>query len=181
MTNTLFNPATNTIFVDMDGVVADFDKYVLDALGRTFSHSHGPGADDEMWTFLRSRPHFYNELPPTPYAFELWDLVNSFGANVEILTAIPRRSTIPAAEEDKRKWINRYFGPEVKVRIGPYSKDKWKHANGKDILIDDRHDNIIDWRCKGNALGLLHHYENYKRTEVLLHTLVTRGDVSDEI
>ena len=167
MDSVLFNPLVNTIFVDMDGVVADFDAFVLREMGRTFDHASGPQEDKEMWDFLSKVPHLYAQLEPTPYAFDLWHLVNTVGAKVEFLTAIPRRTTMPDAETDKRAWVARYFGEHVPVRIGPYSRDKWKHAARNDILIDDRQDNIQDWTVKGEGIGILHIYENFSNTERL--------------
>lgn len=159
-----FNPEINTVFLDMDGVVADFDKFVLQNLGRTFDHASGPGADDEMWNFLKTVDRLYLQLEPTVYAFDLWEMVNTFSPNVEFLTAIPRRTALPGAEADKREWIAKYFGPSAKVRIGPYSADKWKHAKAGDILIDDRQDNINDWTTKASGIGILHKYEDYDNT-----------------
>lgn len=166
MDNIVFNRNFNTIFLDMDGVLADFDKYVIDNVGRTFDHMTGPAGDDAMWEFLKKVDHFYLQLEPTPYAFELWELAHSFGAEVEVLTALPRRAILPQAEQDKRDWIKKYFGDyDTLVRIGPYSKDKWKHCMHGDILVDDRADNIHDWTTKGEkGIGILHKYNNYPAT-----------------
>lgn len=166
-----FNPSINTIFLDMDGVLADFDAYLIEHMGRTFPHMTGPIGDREMWDFLKKVDHLYLKLEPTPYAFQLWDLAHSFGSNVEILTALPRRTSLPTAEQDKKDWIKKYFSNTINVRIGPYSRDKWKHANPGDILVDDRPDNIEDWEEKGNGIGILHHYLDYPRTERLLRAL----------
>lgn len=159
-----FNQKENTIYVDLDGVIADFDKFVFDNMGRTFVHEVGPKGDKEMWEFLATVSHLYYNLEPTQYAHELWAHIKSFGSNVEILTAIPRRTTIAEAEQDKRDWVARYFGSDVKVNIGPYSRDKWKHAKPGDILIDDRSDNITDWITKGFGCGILHNYTDHVPT-----------------
>ena len=153
----------NTIYVDMDGVVADFDQFVLENLGRTFDHKLGPGGDDEMWNFLKSVPHLYRILKPTPYAHEIMDAAKATGSNVEMLTAIPRRTALPGAEQDKYDWMDEHF-PNVKVNIGPYSADKWKWAKPGHIIIDDRADNIKDWVEKGDGIGILHIYDNHQIT-----------------
>ena len=162
--NKIFQPETNTVFVDMDGVIADFDKLVFDNMGRTFNHMTGPIGDKDMWDFLMTVENLYFKLEPTPYAFDLWKLVNSYAKNVEILTAIPRRESMTTAEQDKRNWVIKHFGPDVKFRIGPYSRDKWTHAIPGDILIDDRHDNIRDWINRGEGIGILHVLDDYENT-----------------
>lgn len=156
---TKFDPKVNTIHVDMDGVVADFDAYVMEKMGRTFDHQAGPVGDKEMWKFLESIPNLYFLLPPMPYAKELWEFVHSVGCPVKILTAIPRRTTMPSAEADKRAWFVKHkdiFGENVDVNIGPFSRDKFKHAKPGDILIDDRLDNISAWGTKGQGVGVYH-------------------------
>lgn len=144
------------IFVDMDGVLADFDKYVVDHLGKRYSPEDGPGGDNEMWAELHKVSHLYFKFEPMSDAYELWDFVTALPYTVEILTAIPRRSSIPDAEQDKRNWIAKHIDLSAVVKIGPYSRDKWKHASSGDILIDDRKDNIEAWIVKGNGLGILH-------------------------
>lgn len=148
-----FYPETGTIFVDMDGVVADFDAFVIKHMGRTFPHSNGP-SDKTMWDFLVSVEDLYFNLDPTPWAVELWEAVQKFGTKVEFLSAIPRRASMSTAHDQKIRWLAKHrdlFG-DTPLRIGPYSKDKWKHAKSGDILIDDRADNIADWQVKGGGI-----------------------------
>jgi 5'(3')-deoxyribonucleotidase len=158
-----FDKKVNTVYLDLDGVLADFDKYVLTHMGRTFSHTDGP-KDSTMWDFLLKVPHFYLQLEPTPYAQRLVDLVGLYANNIEILTAIPRRANMPNAEQDKIDWVDKTFDEPLKVNIGPYSGDKWKHAKPGDILIDDRPDNINDWITKGAGIGILHTYGDFDGT-----------------
>lgn len=166
-----FDPKVNTIYVDMDGVVADFDAFVLENLGRTFSHIVGPKGDSEMWDFLKSVDRLYYILKPTSYAQELMEMVAATGANVEFLTAIPRRTSIPGAELDKRQWVQEVFGDKFKMNIGPFSGDKWKWAKPGDVLIDDRADNIEDWITKGNGIGILHNYHDFENTKQIFASI----------
>lgn len=159
-----FDPKINTIFCDMDGVVADFDLFVFERMGRTFDHMSGPGADKEMWDFLKTIPHLYLQLKATWYAERLWDAIKDCNSARAMLTAIPRRTSIETAEADKRLWVINHrdtvFHEDVAVFIGPYSRDKWTHAKPGDILIDDRSDNIQDWINKGFGIGILHDHED---------------------
>ena len=161
-----FDPTINSINVDMDGVVADFDKFVLDRMGRTFDHAAGPGSDKEMWDFLSGIDNIYYQLEPTVYAEELLDAVMAVPAkHKQMLTAIPRRTTIPTAEIDKINFMaDKLPNHPLPVVIGPYSRDKWKHIQHfGDVLIDDRKDNIEEWR-KAGGIGILHDYNNHHAT-----------------
>lgn len=148
-----FYSETGTIHVDMDGVVADFDAFLMKHMGRTFQHSNGP-SDKTMWDFLVSVEDLYFKLDPTPWAVELWEAIQSFNAPVKFLSAVPRRAKMPTAHDQKIRWLAKHkdlFG-DTELVIGPYSKDKWKHAKAGDILIDDRADNIADWQVKGGGI-----------------------------
>jgi 5'(3')-deoxyribonucleotidase len=152
----------NIIYLDMDGVLADFDRLVLEKLGRTYDFA-APD-DDEMWTALTKVDHLYLQLEPTPYACEIMDAALCITDRVEILTAVPRRTTLPHAEEDKYNWIVKYFGEEIKVNFGPHSRNKWEHCKPGDILVDDRPSNIEEWVTKGQGIGILHDYKNHYPT-----------------
>lgn len=153
--------------VDMDGVLADFDRFVLEQIGS----NSVPGEDKTMWEKMAEIPNFYSRFEPMSDMQELWDYVNTLGLEVQVLTAIPRRATIPTAEEDKRAWVDKHLGKDAVMKIGPYSHDKWKHAKPGDILIDDRPSNIKDWIEKGKGIGILH--VNAKNTIEQLKTLLS--------
>jgi 5'(3')-deoxyribonucleotidase len=86
--------------------------------------------------------------------------------NVEFLTALPSKTTMPEAEDDKTRWIKKYF-PTYKVNFGPFSTDKWKWCKPGDILIDDRVSNIEDWYEKGNGIAILYKDDLLKTVGIL--------------
>jgi len=174
MMRKVFSPATSVVYLDMDGVLADFDKFVHDNMGRVFVHADGPGADLDMWNFLKSVPHMYLNLEPTPYCHELVEAAKALGAKVEILTAVPRRVVIEEANQDKIDWARKHLGPDIKVNFGPYSGDKWKHAKPGDVLLDDRHSNIQEWINHGMGFGILHEYKDHTRSLSALKSLAGR-------
>lgn len=164
-----FDPTINTIWCDLDGVLVDFDRLVLEGLGRTFSHQAGPKGDSEMWDFLMKQDRLYYNLHPTPYAKRLWDEIVAVGCDRRILTAIPRRTRIANATEDKMDWVQKkhkedvFSGDDPLFIIGPFSGDKHRHCRHGDILIDDRMDNIDAW-LKAGGIGILHNYLDVEHT-----------------
>jgi len=169
----LFDRQRNTIFLDMDGVLADFDRLVFQIFGKTFGHCRTAAEEGQMWGELMKIDRLYFQLELMPFAQELWEQAHSYGAKVEVLTAIPRHATAPSAEADKRAWIAKHFGEAVSVRIGPYSRDKWRHARRADILIDDRPSNIREWINKGDGIGIF--YDDFARvSQRLAHEVTCR-------
>ena len=140
-----------TIFLDMDGVVADFDTFVSGLLGRPIGWHNSKGdLSIEEWAKISAVDRLYYHLPLMPDATKLVAYVKSLSTrfNVQFLTAIPRRTTVPTARDDKQAWVDKYF-PGMRMDIGPYSHDKQKWCMPGDILIDDRPSNIEEWRRAG--------------------------------
>jgi len=164
----MFDKRINTIYVDMDGVIADFDKYIYDRTGEHYDD------DAKTWEFVLKVPHFYYKLDPTPYFDQLWDSIIRVGANVEMLIALPRVTPIPEAKQDKLDWVTTYINKDVKVNFGPFSRDKWRHCKPGDVLIDDKPSNIAEWSDVG-GFGFLHNYTNHVPTLSFLEELRVNG------
>jgi 5'(3')-deoxyribonucleotidase len=140
-----------TIFLDMDGVVADFDTFVSNLLERPIGWNDSKqDLTTEEWAKLSSVNRLYYQLPLMPDATKLVAYVKSLSTrfNVQFLTAVPRRTTMPSARDDKQAWVDKYF-PGMRMDIGPYSHHKQKWCKPGDILIDDRPSNIEQWSAVG--------------------------------
>ena len=142
----------NLLYLDMDGVVADFNSYANAVVGREINRN-GTDLTTEEWDKLTAIENFYLQLSPTPYGKRLVDVAKSYANySVQFLTAVPRKATMPTAEADKWKWLSKYF-PGVPMRIGPHSRDKWRWSCPGDILVDDKESNCLDWyRAGGKAI-----------------------------
>lgn len=147
-----------TIHLDMDGVFVDMDRFIREELGEDATKD-----DALMWKRLQTIPSVYRKMPPTPYARELWLAVKATGLPNCMLTALPRISSVPEAQNDKNWWVDHYrnevfCGDRPKVNVGPFSRDKWRHCKFGDILIDDRADNCKSWTGVGGFA--IHHAGN---------------------
>lgn len=143
------------LYLDMDGVVADFDAYAHTVLG----HKSDDGRwHKDKWARLRDNPRMYRDLPETPEATRLVDFCRSFadrhGYDLLFLTAVPKNNDIHWAFYDKVIWAQTRY-PDIPVMFGPYSHDKQVHCTPGDILIDDRTSNIEQWIAAG-GIGILH-------------------------
>src|SRR6185295_1674286 len=80
-------PKTPRLFLDADGVLADFDLAVRELLGmnaKAFIARHGRG---EFWKRLARAPNFYGSLAEMPDARQLFDAVRHL--KPAILTGLP--------------------------------------------------------------------------------------------
>lgn len=150
-----FNPKINRIFVDMDGVLADFDAWVWGQLPKETT------TDGQMWKWLQAQDRPYYKFLPMKNVERLWDGIHKYadGAPVKILTGLPFKNHMPEVEQDKIDWFAKYpeiFGLDVDFNVGPYARDKYKHAKPGDILIDDNAKNIRDWIYRAGGIGIYH-------------------------
>jgi hypothetical protein len=132
------------IFLDCDGVLADFDKLAWDVLGmcpRRYEDKHGSRA---FWDRLEQWGNFYGTLPLMPGAEMLHDSVKHL--NPIILTGCPRGGW---AEPQKQAWAERHFPdtPLVMCR----SADKSLYMNPGDVIIDDWPQHRQAWIDKGGV------------------------------
>lgn len=155
-----------SIYIDMDGVVADFEERVSEILGRKI----GWGVSDlshEDWEKVTKIKDLYRHLPLIPESTKLVGACKSFSHrfHVGFLTAIPRETTMPSSREDKTHWLNVHF-PGLPIYFGPFSRDKQKHCRPLDILIDDKPENVEEWALAGGCA--IHHTgksaDDYEKT-----------------
>ena len=144
-----------TLYLDMDGVVADFDEYAFRTLG--LPPSEGVYAEEE-WVKLAANPRIYRDLVKTPYADDLVAFCKEYCSkhhyDLKFLSAVPKGNDVPWSFYDKVNWAREYF-PTIPVFFGPFSKDKWQRCEYGDILIDDRLSNITAWIGQGGR-AILH-------------------------
>ncbi|MCR4611592.1 MAG: hypothetical protein K5644_06810 [Lachnospiraceae bacterium] len=161
------------IFLDMDGVLADFNRGIkelckMEPLDQTKSNNSD---DDKMWEAVRNTQHFYDKLEIIPGSKELFDyLIGKYGNKVEILTGVPKEHRgIVTAGDDKIAWVRRLLSKDIVINI-VHREDKPDYCKGKEyILIDDYSKNINEWEAIGGT-GIL--FENAKQAKEQLSSIV---------
>ena len=140
-----------TLYIDMDGVVADFNGFASTVLHEPVDFATEKWTP-EQWEKLRNHPCLYKYLPKTPQADEVIALARRFrkelGWEVYMLTAVPKANDVPDAFSDKIHWMLRHY-PDIAVRFGPFAKNKKDHCEPGDVLFDDRPSNCEEWRQSG--------------------------------
>ena len=150
-----------TLYLDMDGVLADFNAGAAKLLGmppKEAAQIEQRGRwPDQQWRQLAEQANFYLDLPKMQWADKMVELALRFRDNLNydlrILTAIPKGNDMPEAFHDKIDWINHHYGAhDLRVHFGPYSHDKARHCRGRDdILVDDRTSNCAEWQAAGGT------------------------------
>ncbi|MBV9528166.1 hypothetical protein [Sphingomonas sp.] len=141
-------PGSPRLFLDADGVLADFDagaKRLLGAGPSDFQAAHG---SREFWRRLAKAKGFYANLPEMPDARTLFDAVEYLKPT--ILTGLPFGSW---AAPQKVAWAAQHF-PGVPI-VTCMARDKHRHMKAGDVLVDDR----VTHRAAYEAAGVVfvHH------------------------
>lgn len=116
------------LFLDMDGVLADFDQHYENLFGERPDKTR----DNVDWVAVRGTPNFYANIPPMADMPELWDFCRPYSPTV--LTGVPK--SVKGAGGDKIGWVKKNLGPWVPVITCP-SREKSRYAKPGDILVDD--------------------------------------------
>ena len=138
------------LFLDCDGVLADFDKGATAILGmppKAFEKRHGLG---RFWAKLASAPDFYFSLPLLPGATELFEAVKHL--DPIILTGLPQGNW---AADQKVRWAAQHF-PGTRI-ITTMARNKRNHGKPGDVLVDDMLKHAALWEEMGGVF--IHHRE----------------------
>ena len=146
-----------TINIDMDNVVADFERHYLGLTGTSWDSADVP---IERWEKLAGKEElFFLSMPAFNGSQEFVQEVNQLGLvagyQCQFLTALPSLWDFRTAADEKTQWVVEKIGSELPVVIGPFAKNKVNHCKPKDILIDDSSLNIQQWNAAG-GYGILH-------------------------
>lgn len=143
------NTITNhTVYLDMDGVLADFTNKYIELFGTEpdVSAKNDPNLTKMVGT------NFFDTLDKLPNADRLIRAVVRLFGSYSICSS-PLRDDQKNSEENKRKWIQRHLTPQPKSIVITGKKDSY--AKGGNILIDDRLKNISAWNDRG-GIGILY-------------------------
>lgn len=140
---------TRSLFLDVDGVLADFDggfRAITGLSPEEFEHAHGKG---NFWKTIAKSGDFYFKLDLLPGAMEMVDTVRHLQPT--LLTGLPIGNW---AAPQKRRWAARHF-PDLEI-ITCMARDKWKYGQPGDVLVDDRISACEPWEERAGGTFILH-------------------------
>lgn len=145
-----------TVYVDMDGVLADFKGHFKHLFDKDVSSI----GDPEIWGFIEKygKAKFFEELPWTSGGRELWNFVTKNFMNVKILTALGKSDKISnQTRQGKKSWLSHHIpnlsDSDINMVQNKHQK-KWYSRPG-DIIIDDTPIVIDEWNKK-DGIGILY-------------------------
>jgi len=157
------------VFLDLDGVFADFDARVKRLTGK-----HPNQLDrNRLWKMVNSDKRFFAELELIEGCMILWEATRDL--EPIFLTGAPSNKVF---QEQKREWVARIFGPEFVVHVVP-RKLKADYSGPHKVLIDDTPDNIEAWIARG-GYGILHEGDHASTVRALHELLALYREESEK-
>ena len=147
-----------TIYLDMDGVIADFDQRFIDLSGMTPDEYKNTYGMSKFWDFIdeENKVRFWAGIPLMPGAEKLVNYVSQY--DYEILTApsIKKQSRL-----GKMVWLRKIHPnlfpntPKVNFQSAKTKHQVKSSLTKYDILIDDKASTIDNWNSAGGT-GILY-------------------------
>ena len=146
----------NRIFLDMDGVLADFLKGVEqpEYIGHPLTNDDAGHTEYDLRKEELTNKRLFANLPPMADMYDLIAYVKHCDVPWEILTAagtVNRNLVV----YDKNEWVKRYIDPAIPVTCTFSGSQKAAYALEGNVLIDDRKKNIDAWVAAG-GIGIVH-------------------------
>ena len=141
------------IYLDMDGVIADFDKKYKELYNIAPKDADTYKTFDKFFTtFIAERQ--FAKLDLMPDALLLIDYLKSLSVPTEILSSTSSEKRDAEIREQKVEWLHKH-NLTFPINLVPGKRLKRNFSNPNSILIDDTAQNIDQWRAEG-GVGILH-------------------------
>lgn len=140
------------LYVDMDGVVADFDAHYENHFGARAAR--WPAKETTDWSRVRAVPNFFRTIPLMPDARVLLNAIKD--RPFAMLTGVPRE--VDTSSNEKIDWVRITVDPIVGRKVDVIccrAREKCLHGKPGDKLIDD----YLKYRDLWIAMGglFIHH------------------------
>jgi 5'(3')-deoxyribonucleotidase len=160
------------VFLDMDGVLADFFGDWSKISG--VSHYKDIGNVEQALQLVRDHPTFWIDLPLLPNARALVKtVIEKYGEY--------RICSTPLAGDGRSKpgkiaWINKHFAdmPPAEVVLTHNKAERAQHNGVASILVDDFGSNIDKWKAAG-GIGIKYEDSAFPKVATILTSIAKSG------
>jgi hypothetical protein len=141
------------IYLDMDGVIANFDKRFIELFGVNAKNNL---SEDEFQVYFKKflDGKNFTTLDLMPGANILFGYLNNTGLPIHILSSTSSQKNHDEVSYQKEIWLNKHHIDYPAIFV-PGKEYKPNFADSESILIDDTESIIKGWN-KAGGVGILH-------------------------
>jgi len=156
-------PRISCIYLDMDGVIADFSKRYKEL------YHMEPRQAEKKKEFIKFFDEFietkqFESLDLMPESEKGLEFLRKASVPTQILSSTASEARYDAISKQKMIWLQKH-GITFTPNFVPGKRHKYKWAKPDTIIIDDTESVIDDWR-KAGGIGILH--KDWPTTLVIL-------------
>ena len=141
------------IYLDMDGVIADFNKRYKEQYKMEPREAETNKEFDKFFDKFIADGEFAT-LDLMPDAMHLINYLRSLNVPTDILSSTASEKRDAAIRPQKLEWLKKH-NIEFHPILVPGKRHKKDYSNANSVLIDDTQVNIDQWRREG-GIGILH-------------------------
>jgi len=156
------------IYLDMDGVLCDFEKKFTEYYGFLSLAKRDRKEWSKDWEDFILRKKGFEKLDWFPGGQELLNVVRDSKLQVEILSSAGGKKFHGEVTAQKIKWLRKH-GINYKANIVTGRKEKAEYATPETVLIDDTEE-VIRYFTQADGVGILH--KDIKQTLKKLKELI---------
>jgi beta-phosphoglucomutase-like phosphatase (HAD superfamily) len=160
-------PKVSVIYLDMDGVIADFVKRYKELYNMLPKEAEKHKKFDKFFDEFIATQQFAS-LDLMPGAEEGLEFLRKANVLTQMLTSSASEKRHDDISKQKMLWLEKH-GITFHPIIVPGKRLKQNYATPDAILIDDTEINITQWTAKG-GIGILH--KDWMSTMAILHMYV---------
>ena len=149
----MIRPKISSIYLDMDGVIADFEKRYSEIFDISPKLTRNEKEFKGYFDKFIANEEFMN-LDLMPGAMEGIDFLRKAPVPTQILSSTSDEKNYDAISKQKLIWLEKH-GITFHPLFVPGKRHKYKYAATDRIIIDDTESVISDW-IKAGGIGILH-------------------------
>jgi hypothetical protein len=153
------------IYVDMDGVLCDFEKRYKELYGNIKEHDRRKTFRPNFFDFIESNQ--FATLDPMSDFSTLKTFLDSIDVPKEILSSTAYEETYQTISNQKNIWLQKH-GINWAPNFVPGKRHKYKFATTDSIIIDDTLSVIEDWR-KADGKAIWHNNASSTITQLKMY------------
>jgi hypothetical protein len=138
------------VYIDMDGVVADFDRHFLDMYSVPMNELSNKNKS-LFWDDWCERDKFFRSSPPIEEGLLMLEEIDLMGVNWSFLTSTGGKKRHTEIGIQKLEWLKKHWGDPCEFALATGTLGKAKHAHLDAFLIDDRQKVVDAFRKDGWA------------------------------